>query len=115
MNIPSNFTTKNFTKTNTGKEYTDFTRYIQAKIEFLDNYTFSPHSDWDDMEYYIIKRFVKKLSALVRPHILAEFLGIDTAIIFNAIEKGDIPYFKYENIYTIETDKLIPFLRKHYF
>lgn len=102
--------------TNKGTKFNDLWRYTQAIQGYHAGYNFC--LDWrrmDIQEYYFIKILLEKLSCLVRPCELAEFLKIEEGIIFDAIEDELIPHFVHENLYALETEKLIPFLRKYYF
>ncbi len=90
--------------------------YIKAGEKYIENYSFYlNHTEYEVYEYVFVRRLVEKLSCLTTPYALADFLKINIDIIFDALEDNLIPHIAYDDRYAVKTEKLIPFLRKHYF
>lgn len=86
--------------------YYNCSKYLENPFSYIPKYT-------DDLfEYRYMTKAIKILGPLTKPHNLADFLDIDVDIVFDAIEKGVIPCFAYDGIYSIKTKEIFPFLSK---
>ena len=104
-----NFKFPYFIKTQRDKE--EYIYYTEC-IEYLDNFSITRPENSTTHEFKIIKKAVKKLSPLTKPHKLAEFLKIDVDIVYYGMEKGYIEYFKTQDRYSVKTAGIVKFLKK---
>lgn len=96
---------------NTQEEKEEYIYYSQC-IDYLDNFSLTRPEKSTSHEFKIIKKAVKTLSPLTKPHKLAEFLKVDVDLIYYGMEHGYIEYFKTRNRYSVKTAGIVKFLKK---
>ena len=88
-------------------------RFRKKVSEYLKNFEFNIPYDYFLDEWAFIQRAVRILSPLVRPAKLAEYLEIDSHLVYDALEDGFLPHFTDGHPCCITTACILFFLRKY--
>ena len=87
-----------------------FCYYRKCSTFLTDPLSYIPKTTKDPFEYNYMEKAIKILGALTKPHLLADFLDIDVDIVLDAVETGIIPCISCNNLYSIKTKEIFPFL-----
>ena len=83
-------------------------RFCKKVSEYLKNFEFNITCDC-----FLDQRAVRVLSPLVKPTKLAEYLEIDSHLVYDALEDGFLPHFTDGHTCYIKTACILFFLRKY--
>lgn len=88
-------------------------RFCKKVSEYLKNFEFNITCDCFLDEWAFIQRAVRVLSPLVKPTKLAEYLEIDSHLVYDALEDSFLPHFTDGHTCYIKTACILFFLRKY--
>lgn len=88
-------------------------RFRKKVSEYIKHFEFNISHECLPYEWAFIQRAVRILSPLVKPAKLAEYLEINSHLVYDALEDGFLPHFTDGHTCYIKTACILFFLRKY--